>query len=87
MVFESACTDLGFPDADTDTDIYMLDLAGGTTSLVSSSVTGSGAVNGGSIRPVFAGSGSRVAYMTQASTLGPVDANGQFDLYLATVTA
>jgi uncharacterized repeat protein (TIGR01451 family) len=69
-------------DGGSWTDVFVRDLNAGTTTLVSVDVTGTKTGNEGSYAPVFSPDGSRIAFISRASDLGPTDTNGYEDLYV-----
>lgn len=68
----------------TDDDVYVRDLAAGTTTLVSRKSGGGTSGDADAGDPVLDADGSRVAFSTIASNLASplVDANGDLDVYL-----
>jgi uncharacterized repeat protein (TIGR01451 family) len=72
----------GSPDGGSWTDVFVRDLSAGTTALVSVDVTGTKVGNEASYAPVFSPDGSRIAFISRASDLGPTDANGFEDVYV-----
>jgi Tol biopolymer transport system component len=82
VAFSSQATDLGPADANGHlADAYLRDLTTGRTRLVSVNEAGTSA-NDGSYRPVPSANGSRVAFVSAATDLGPVVGNGVPNLYL-----
>jgi Tol biopolymer transport system component len=55
--------------------------------LASTNATGSGSANRPSSNPVFSPDGTRLAFVTEADDLGPVDTNDTFDVYLRDLTS
>jgi Tol biopolymer transport system component len=84
VAFTSLATNLGPIDTNGTYDVYLRDLAAGTTTLLSTS--GSGAADGWSDQAVFSPDGTKVAFASQASNLGPTDSNGSPDVYLSDLT-
>jgi Tol biopolymer transport system component len=87
VAFASAATNLG-TNADTngDTDIYLRDVAAGTTVAVSGpELSDAPSGDGAAFAPVISGQASTgqyyVAYLSSSTNLGPADGNGQFDVY------
>ena len=76
MAFVRAATDLVGGPVSGAGDVYVRDLAAGTTSLVSVDGMGGGGGNGPSDGPTFSSDGRRLAFTSEASNLGPSDANG-----------
>ena len=103
LLFWSYATDLGPPDSDdpgedvppddpgTGRDLYLADVDSGTTTMVTADATGTDSANQSSWGAVFSPDGSRIAYVTRASDLGPTDTQGgdgngpSEDVYLATL--
>lgn len=75
VAFSSAATNLGPTDPSAAPDIYVRDLATGTTTLASVNGTGTGGGNGASQSPQFSPDGTKVAFVSDASNLGPTDTN------------
>jgi uncharacterized repeat protein (TIGR01451 family) len=82
VVFESQATDLGPTDGSAAFDIYVRDLAAEDTSLVSANAAGTDSGNGASEQPVVSPDGTKVAFRSSATNLGPADSNNHGDLYL-----
>jgi uncharacterized repeat protein (TIGR01451 family) len=86
ILFVSSSSDLGPADGDRhdlQDDIYVRDLRKGVTTLVSSTGDGSRSGNGASREAHFSPTGDRVAFLSEASDLGPPDSNGKSDIYIA----
>jgi Tol biopolymer transport system component len=81
VVFESGASDLGPADANGVPDVYVRDLAAGTTSLVSANAAGTTAADAGGIAPTFSPDGRRVAFVSAATDLGPSATPGS-DVYV-----
>ena len=80
-LFESSASDL-VPNATSNgSDVFLRDLVGGTTTLVSVSTNG-GLGNGGSYSPVMTPDGRYVAFVSEASNLVPGDTNGIPDIFV-----
>jgi Tol biopolymer transport system component len=62
-------------------DIFLRDLATGTTRLVSTNAAGTGSPGGDSRHAQWMGDGSKVAIVTSAQELGPADTNTDVDVY------
>jgi Tol biopolymer transport system component len=91
VVFTSFASDLGPADGNGPTvrDVYVRDLAAGTTTLVSHDAAGTGSGNGESHDPQFSPDGSRVGFVSSANNLGPPDTGPTMianDLYLRDLT-
>jgi uncharacterized repeat protein (TIGR01451 family) len=76
VLFFSWASDLGPADTNSEQDIYLRDLAPGTTSLVSQNATGTSGGNGLSRDASFTPDGRSVVFASTASDFGPVDTNG-----------
>jgi len=87
VVFTSTASNLGPTDTNNAADVYLRNLAGGTPlTLVSANATGTNSGNNLSSTPVFSPDGSRIAFVSYASDLGPTDTHGTLDVYLGSVT-
>jgi Tol biopolymer transport system component len=73
VAFHTRANDLGPPDAGALEDVYVRDLAGRTTTLVSVNGAGTGGGNWTSTTPVFSPDGTQVAFESRASDLGVTD--------------
>jgi uncharacterized repeat protein (TIGR01451 family) len=83
IAFTSTAADVGPPDAGDRTDLYLRSVETGETTLVSVNAAGTGGGNQHSVVAAFSPDGSRIAFMSQASDLGPRDTNGTlFDVYV-----
>jgi Tol biopolymer transport system component len=82
VLFTSNASDLGPPDTNRTTDVYVRDLVAGTTTLVSMNADGNDSGKGMSLEPVFSPSGTEVLFLSTADDLGPTDTNGAGDLYI-----
>ncbi len=80
VAFSSAASNLVSGDGNGLQDIFVRDLAAGTTSRVSVSSTGAGG-NGPSIVPRISGNGDVVAFVSDAANLVPGDTNGSRDVF------
>ena len=69
VAFVSMATNLGATDRNSDSDIYLHDVATGATTLVSATAR-SEAANSGSRRPALSADGRLVVYQSAASNLG-----------------
>ncbi len=83
ITFESYATNLT-PETDTNAaaDVFLYDVAGGTTHLVSGSQTGLQTAGGNSLSPDISGNGQYVAFQSSASDLVEDDVNGMTDIFL-----
>jgi len=80
IAFTSFASNLGPRDSNATTDVYVRDVASGTTSLVTVNAGRTDATGGSN--PVFGPTGRRVAFVSESDGLGPVDTNGSDDVYL-----
>ena len=87
VAFRGLATDL-VPTADTNgnLDVFVRDLTTGTTTLVSINDLGTDSGNGPSFFGVISADGTKVAFRSSASNLGPIDTNGFLDIYVRDVT-
>jgi dipeptidyl aminopeptidase/acylaminoacyl peptidase len=83
VVFQSSSSDLGPPDAGADQDVYVRDLAAGTTTLLSRNRDGTDGGNGETSWFMVSADRTTVGMMSMASNLGPADGNGTRDLFVA----
>ena len=81
VAFESSATDLAPGDADVLSDIYLMDLAAGTVSLVSRSPISGLSGNGVSYDPLLTEDGGTVLFESTASDLVTGDANSFYDVF------
>jgi Tol biopolymer transport system component len=86
VVFQSDASNLVPNDTNGVTDIFVRDLAAGTTTLVSVSTNG-GPANGASTDPVMTPDGRYVAFISSASNLVPGDTNGIPDIFVRDLVA
>jgi surface antigen len=83
VAFESYASNLDPADNDYGRDIYVRDLAGDTTSLVSRAAGLAGAkANAESNYPAISGDGRYVAFSGDASNFDSADVNGDDDVYV-----
>ena len=80
-LFESSASDLVAGDTNNVSDVFVRDLAGNLTLLVSVSTNG-GIANGISRSPVMTPDGRRVAFVSTANNLVPNDTNNIADVFL-----
>ncbi|MGH9038560.1 MAG: TolB family protein [Acidimicrobiia bacterium] len=85
VVFRSEANDLGPTDPGTDFDLYLRDLAAGTTTLITANAAGTDGTTADNIFSISA-DGDRVVYATTSGDVGPADAGSDFDVYLFDVT-
>jgi Tol biopolymer transport system component len=83
-LFESSASDPVSSDTNGLTDVFIRDLAAGTTLLVSVSTNG-GSANGASRSSVMTPDGRYVAFVSEASNLVPGDTNGIADVFVRDV--
>lgn len=81
VVFNSRATTLLAADGDTQSDIYLKDLRTGRLSLISTAANGVKA-NGASYDPSISADGRYIAFDSFGDNLGPVDGNGDVDVYV-----
>jgi hypothetical protein len=81
VAFESDAANLVAGDTNGMRDVFLRDLAGGTTLRVSVSSAGAQA-DGASTRAAVSGDGSRVAFQSDATNLVRGDTNGLTDVFL-----
>jgi Tol biopolymer transport system component len=86
VVFEAEGGTFGHTDTNHRDDIYLRDLASGTTTLVSSNAADTDAGNNDSMTPVMSRDGSKVAFVSAATDLGPDSAPG-WDTFVYDVAA
>lgn len=92
VAFSSNAADIvsGQIDSNDDTDVFLYDVAAGSSILVShASSSASTAANNGSFSPQISTDGSRIAYGSAATNLvaGQVDDNFDYDVFLYDRTA
>jgi uncharacterized repeat protein (TIGR01451 family) len=85
VLFRSLADDLGPRDTNGQWDVYVRDLARGTTTLVSANATGTDAATGPSWPGELSDDGRQVLLISDAGGFGPTDENGLPDAYLATL--
>lgn len=85
VAFASSATDLETTDTNTITDLFVRDLAAGTTTLVSVNSSGTNGGNDGSYDPIFSNNGRYVAFTSFASDLVANDTNGASDVFVRDV--
>jgi hypothetical protein len=83
VVFESASTNLAAGDTDTFNDIYVRDIAAGTTTLASRATGAAGVSgNGSHLLPSISADGTRVAFQTNSTNLAPADTDDTSDIFV-----
>jgi Tol biopolymer transport system component len=73
-------------DDDTDEDVYVRDIAAGTTTLASVN-TGGAHPDQPSFSPAISGDGNHVSFLSRATNLSVVDVNAFIDVYVRDLTA
>lgn len=86
MAFVSQASNLGPADANGLQDVYVRDLATGVTTLVSVNASGTSGGSDISMNPVFSPDGTKIAFTSYATNLGPADNNIDLDLYVRDLT-
>jgi uncharacterized repeat protein (TIGR01451 family) len=86
VLFHSDASDLVPSDTNGATDVFVRDLAAGTTSLVSVDATGSGSGNHESFGGRFSPDGEQVVFQSTADDLGPSDVGSESDIYVRDLT-
>ncbi len=81
VVFPSYASDLVATDTNGHWDVFIRDLATGTTRLVSTNADGADSAGGDSFPVGVSPDGERVYFSSGASDFGPTDTNGGADLY------
>ena len=83
VAFLSFAGNLGPNDTNGDVDVYLRDLATGTTTLVSTNADGTDAGNLGSgvYGLALSPDGTGIVFTSRGSDLGPTDTNGEEDVY------
>ncbi len=83
VVFESYATNIAVADLNGfNQDVFLRDTNSATCELISVNAAGTGTANGGSYDAAVSGDGRYVAFESEASNLGPADANGFNDVYV-----
>jgi len=82
VAFESEATDLVSGDTNGENDIFVRNLAAGTTTRVSVTSAGAQATGGGSFAPVISADGRFVAFQSFATNLVSGDTNARADIFL-----
>ncbi len=85
VVFRSAATNLVTGDGNGVTDIFLHEIATGTTTRVSTA-TGGAEVSGASLTPAVSANGRYVVFASSATNLVATDSNGAQDIFLKDVT-
>jgi Tol biopolymer transport system component len=82
IAFMSVASDLVGADTNGARDIFVRELARGATTLVSVNAAATDSANSWSADPVFSPDGSKIAFTSAGSDLGPTDLNGTTDVYV-----
>ena len=86
VAFESLASDLDGTDSNENYDVYVRDLAGGSTTLVSVNHAGTESGDGPSFAPAFSPDGTKVAFHSEASDLVPGDTDDAEDIFVRDLT-
>jgi WD40-like Beta Propeller Repeat len=84
VTFESTSGNLVPGDTNGQSDVFVRDLTAGLTKVFSAGPTGVSDQSKGSGRVSASSDGTKVAFDTNATNLGPTDTNNNTDVYLAT---
>ena len=90
LAFTSRASDLVTTDTNEAGDVFVRDLATGTTNLVSINAAGTDSARGtitgfnDSTGPVFSPDGHSIAFTSNASDFGPIDTDNDGDLFIDT---
>lgn len=89
VAFESLASNLAAGDTNGASDIFVRDIAGGTTILVSVNTSGSGSGNGSSASPSISANGQFVSFSSSSTNLvaGLADTNGSSDVFVRDLIA
>ncbi|MEZ5875277.1 MAG: VCBS domain-containing protein [Hyphomicrobiales bacterium] len=84
VAFQSLANNIGSGESggDMDSDIFVRDIANGTTELISINSAGTGAANDLSQDPSISADGNFVAFESNATDLAPEDTTGGTDIYV-----
>jgi Tol biopolymer transport system component len=82
IAFVSLASNLGPTDTNRRNDVYLRDVPTGETRLVSTNAAGTDSGNDHSSDPVFSPDGTKLAFLSRATNLGPADSNPDYDVYL-----
>src|SRR2546430_2182471 len=87
IAFVSNASNLDPADTDTKADVFVRDLTGSSTTLVSRQNGLAGAVQdkGADVQPSISTNGQTIAFSTQATNLSSADTNGGQDVYVRTL--
>ena len=81
IAFESAADNLLAGDTNGSADVFVRDVAGGTTTLVSVDNPGTGGANGASSNPLISHDGRWVVFESEATNMVAGDTNGVADVF------
>jgi uncharacterized repeat protein (TIGR01451 family) len=87
IAFETRASNLGPTDTNNGLDIYLRDLTTGTTTLVTTNSSGTDSGNSSAGGPAFSPDGTKLAFTSSATDLGPGDQDSESDLYVADLTS
>ena len=87
VAFHSKASDLVAGDTNSLPDVFVHDMAAGTTTLVSVNRAGTGGGNGVSYEPLLSADGRLVAFPSEASDLVAGDTNGKVDVFVRDLVA
>jgi Tol biopolymer transport system component len=80
VAFHSSASDLGPPDGNDADDVFVRSLTARTTTLVSVNAAGTSSGNDASAWPALSPDGTKVAFVSGASDLGPPDPRPSYDI-------
>jgi uncharacterized repeat protein (TIGR01451 family) len=86
VVFSSYSTDLVTQPVHGAGDVYLRDVTAGTTTLISANAAGTADGNSSSGGGTLSPDGTKVAFSSYATDLGPTDTNGTWDVYVRNLT-
>jgi len=87
VAFASAASNLALNDTNRVEDVFVRDLASGTTFVASVSQDGVSTGDGSSINPMISADGRFVVFQSAASNLVPNDTNGTTDIFVRDLLA
>jgi Tol biopolymer transport system component len=87
VLFGTYASGFGPTDTNGAFDIYVRDLAAGTTSLVGVDASGTGSVDRGTAEATFSPDGTEIAFRSRSAQFGPTDTNGRQDVYVRDLVA
>lgn len=87
IVFGSRSNDLVAADTNNHLDVFLRDIAAGTTELVSLGLGGSGGGNGDSFSVAISADGNDIVFSSEATDLVERDGNSQTDVFVAVVSS